>query len=80
MWINGKAQAQHGYNDDLVMALAMVLYLRDTALRMRQAGIELTKKSLQNTHKSVYKPVNNNLVGKFKLPGGRGYESLDWLK
>lgn len=34
LWINGKPQAQTGYNDDLVMALGIGLYLKDTAIRM----------------------------------------------
>jgi len=33
IWYNGKAQAMQGYNDDLVMPLAMASYLRYDALR-----------------------------------------------
>ena len=43
IWKNGKAIAMEGYNDDLVMALCIALWVRDTALRLRQEGIELTK-------------------------------------
>lgn len=43
IWKNGKAIAMEGYNDDLVMALCIGLWVRDTALRLRQEGIELTK-------------------------------------
>ena len=32
-----------GYNDDLTMALCIGLWVRDTALRLRQEGVELTK-------------------------------------
>jgi hypothetical protein len=32
-----------GYNDDLVMSLCIGLWVRDTALRLRQEGMELTK-------------------------------------
>ena len=43
-----------GYNDDLVMAFSIGLWVRDTALRLRQEGIDLTKKALggigQHTH------------------------------
>lgn len=56
MWTDGKAQAQRGYNDDLVMSLCMALYIRDTALRMRQMGIELVKTAIAKTHKTFYKP------------------------
>jgi hypothetical protein len=34
VWKNGKAQAQNGYNDDLIIAFATSLYVRDTALRV----------------------------------------------
>ncbi len=43
IWKNGKAIAMEGYNDDLTMALCIGLWVRDTALRLRQEGIELTK-------------------------------------
>lgn len=43
IWKNGKAVAMEGYNDDLIMSLAIGLWVRDTALRLRQEGIELTK-------------------------------------
>lgn len=39
-WKNGKAQAQEGYNDDLIMALAIAFYLRDTAIRFKKFNIE----------------------------------------
>lgn len=35
IWNNGRAEAMRGYNDDLVMALAIGLWVRDTALRLR---------------------------------------------
>ena len=35
-----------GYNDDLTMSFAIGLWVRDTALRLRQEGIDLTKKAL----------------------------------
>ena len=41
VWLNSKAQAQVGYNDDLVMSFAIALWLRDTSLKLRQQGIAL---------------------------------------
>jgi hypothetical protein len=49
IWKNGRAEALSGYNDDLVMALGIGLWVRDTALRLRQQGIELTKLALTHT-------------------------------
>jgi intein/homing endonuclease len=80
LWINGKAQAQSGYNDDLVISLAMGLFVRDTALRLRQVGIDLTKRTLSKTHRSVYKPSRAGEDSwKMKLGGSNGSEDLRWL-
>jgi hypothetical protein len=46
IWMNGKAQAQHNYNDDLVMAWCIGLYLRDTSLTFMQTGIDSARASL----------------------------------
>ena len=43
---NNKAEAMQGYNDDLVMSFAICLWVRDTALRLKQEGIDLQKKTL----------------------------------
>ena len=36
IWKNNRAEAQSGYNDDLVMSFGIAMYIRDTALKMRQ--------------------------------------------
>lgn len=78
-WIEGKPQAAKGYNDDLIMAFCMVLFVRETALRMRQVGIELHKKTVSNIHRSVYKSrIGGNKS--WEMPTGTGQsESLRWL-
>jgi hypothetical protein len=48
IWDHGKAQAQSGYNDDLVMALSFGLYIRDTALVYHQNGIDMVRASLNS--------------------------------
>lgn len=50
IWDNGKPQAAENYNDDLVMALGFGLWIRDTALRLRQEGILLTRTMLDKIH------------------------------
>ena len=47
IWRNGRPEAQSGYNDDLVMAFSMAMYVRDTALKFRQRGIDLTKQTIK---------------------------------
>ena len=46
IWSGNRAEAMRGYNDDLTMALGIALWVRDTALRLRQEGVDLTKQAL----------------------------------
>ena len=78
VWLDGKPQAQRGKNDDLVMCWAMGMYIRDTALRMRQMGIELVKNAIRNTHKSVYKPQPMG-ADKWQMDVRGQKENLKWL-
>jgi len=80
MWIDGKAQAQKGYNDDLIMAFAIALMVRDTSLKLLSIGVDLTKNMLKHTHRTIFKageqlnPYWEQSVGK---KGQK--ESLKWL-
>jgi hypothetical protein len=85
IWKNGKAQAQDRYNDDLIMAFGTALYVRDTALRLRQQGMDLARAQLssfsnlnsknQAVIKTVGKPIDNPYL--IKTPGGE--EDISWL-
>lgn len=79
-WIDNKPQAASGSNDDLIMAFCMAMFVRETALRMRNVGIDIMKRSIQNIRRVVYKPppLGQN---KWEQPmGGFGQkESLKWL-
>jgi hypothetical protein len=48
IWHNGKAAAQTGYNDDLVMALGIGLFTRDTGVKFAQQGMDMTRLSINN--------------------------------
>ena len=82
IWKNGRPEALSGYNDDLVLALCIGLWVRDTALRLRQEGIELTKLALDKTKYQmgtmVYtdKNMSNN---PFEMQIGQEKENLRWL-
>lgn len=85
IFINGRAEAMKGYNDDLVMAFAIGLWVRDTALRLKQQGINLTKQALggitSNTTQfdGVYS-VNDTQEDPWKMRVGNEYEDLNkWL-
>jgi hypothetical protein len=84
IWRNGKAQAQSGYNDDLIMAFATALYVRDTAIRMRQQGMDLSRATmnafvgLNQRDPGVYNvaPMRNN---PYLMETPYGQEDLTWL-
>lgn len=84
VWKNGRAEAQGGYNDDLVMSFGTAMYIRDTALRYRQQGVDLARNALNNItvtkapHQAVYMPTN------FQNPnllddGKGGKEDISWI-
>ena len=52
IWKNGRAEAQSGYNDDLVMSFGIGMYLRDTSLKFRQQSQDLTRAALGNMGKT----------------------------
>jgi hypothetical protein len=53
IWNGGRAEAQTGYNDDLVMSFAIGLWIRDTALKLRQEGMMKTKLALDYMRKTT---------------------------
>ncbi len=48
VWKNGRAEAQTGYNDDLVMPLSIGMFLRDTSLRFQSNNLDMTKAALNS--------------------------------
>ena len=85
VWKNGKPQAQTKYNDDLLIACATALYVRDTALRLRQQGMDLARaqlSSFQNLNaknKAVIKTVGNQQNNPYLIDNGYGKEDISWL-
>ena len=79
--VNLRAEALTGYNDDIVMSLAIGLWVRDTALRLRTEGIEIMKKAAGGIQKT--QPIYNTaIVGKdpYKWEiGTEEAEDLKWL-
>ena len=82
IYLNSRAEAMAGYNDDLVMSFAIGLWVRDTALRLRTEGIELTKKSLNSMLDTdgLYTPNDNeNDSWEMEIGQNKEKESLKWL-
>jgi len=73
IWLNGKPQAMRGYNDDLMMALAIACWVKDTALTVNKQDAEF-KKACLNSIIKVDTKINTT------IPGMQGYnrqEALD---
>tara|TARA_R110000737_G_scaffold109301_1_gene142231 strand:+ start:1012 stop:2601 length:1590 start_codon:yes stop_codon:yes gene_type:complete len=83
IWKNGRAEAQGGYNDDLVMSLATGCYVRDTALKFAQQGIDLTNATLRNWQTNspgIYTGgTNKKDSGWSQDMGEHGDQDLTWL-
>lgn len=81
VWKNDKAQAQQGYNDDLVLAFAQGMWVRDTALKLRQAGIELNKMAVNNIHRTMaIKSTTNLQTNPWRMDTkGGNQEDITWL-
>ena len=86
VWLNGKAQAQIKYNDDLVISCATALYVRDTALRLRQQGMDLARAQLSSfTNLNARNPSVITTVGRSQNnpylidTGNAQQEDITWL-
>jgi hypothetical protein len=83
IWTGGRAEAMKGYNDDLTMAMAIGLWVRNTALRLKQEGIDLTKSMLSATQvkqgNGIY-TTNYMQRNPYEMEIGKGeVENLKWL-
>jgi len=85
VWKNGKPQAQTNYNDDLLMACATALYVRDTALRLRQQGMDLARAqlssfgNLNSQNKAVMSSVGSYQDNPYIVKTNHGDEDVSWL-
>ena len=87
IWNDSKPEAMSGYNDDLVMSLAIGLWIRDTALRLISDSISIQKKMLDNIGSSnkykentIITPNRINVADPYKMKlGGGVQEDLRWL-
>ena len=85
VWKNGKPQAQTNYNDDLLISAATALYVRDTALRLRQQGMDLARAQLSSftnlnaKNKAIIKSVGSPQNNPYIIDNGRTTEDISWL-
>jgi hypothetical protein len=81
IWKNGRAEALTDYHDDLVMALGIGLWVRDTALRLRQQGIELTRLALDKTAFNAlpFMTQGTGVENPYEMDVSGQKEDLRWL-
>jgi hypothetical protein len=89
IWRNGRPEAQPGYNDDLIMGFAIAAFLRETAFKLRQNGMEMTKSMLNSISNNTYgysggyssqQPnKHNNNPFKIDNPYSNNQEDISWL-
>lgn len=71
IWVNGRPEAQKGYNDDLVMSLAIACWVRDTAIINNQKDVELSKAMLNSM-------VKSNSVLNSTIKGMANYKEIEY--
>jgi len=70
VWRNGRPEAQRGYNDDLVMSLAIACWVRDTVL-------EENTKDLQYKRAFLNSMISSNTKMNTLIPGMQGYKKVE---
>ena len=70
IWYNGKPQAMRGYNDDLIMALAICCWVKDTALQSSARDLNYQKAFVDSI-------MTSRTVLNTKIKGQIGYTGDD---
>ena len=70
IWRNGKPQAMKGYHDDLIMALAIACWVRDTALQNSARDLNYQKAFLGAIY-TAKTTINTQIKGQ------QGYKKND---
>jgi hypothetical protein len=71
VWNNNKAQAMRSYHDDLVMALAIACWVRDTALTINKKDLEY-RKAMMNAMQLNTRKIQTT------IPGMEGHRQGVW--
>jgi hypothetical protein len=83
VWKNGRAEAQTGYNDDLVISFATAMFLRDTSLRFQQQGLDMARATLgalkKNTSSYTGGYSSNSVPNPYNMDVNGSKENISWL-
>jgi hypothetical protein len=70
VWKNGRPEAQRGYNDDLVMSLAIGCWIRSTVMQENLRNVNYKKTFLNSM---IFTKTSLNTT----IPGMQGYKSQE---
>lgn len=88
IWNNNKAEAMRSYHDDLVMALAIGCWVRDTALTVNERDLEYRRamissiQSNKNKMQTTISGMTGHRSGPYNdemLKQKQNYENFVWL-
>mgnify|MGYP003641088951 CR=1 FL=1 len=79
IWKNGKPQAMKGYHDDLIMALAIACWVRDTALQANARDLNY-QKAFINAIYTTKTTMNTNIKGQRGYKNDGLFDKLDEAK
>ena len=83
IWKNGRAEAQQGYNDDLVMSFGMAMFMRDTSFKFRQNALDASRAALNNmsVNRVQYQGGynSNQIQNPYIQKIGDKQEDISWL-
>jgi hypothetical protein len=82
IWKNGRPEAQVGYNDDLIMAFGIAMFLRDTSLKFQQESLDRAKAALGNVSKNDYytpSTFNSTTKNPYSMDVNGEKENITWL-
>jgi hypothetical protein len=81
VWNGSKAEAQSGYNDDLVMSFSIGLWVRDTAIKLRQEGLVRTRLGLDYIGKgsAIKSTIQNQSNDGWSMKVRGEDQDLTWL-
>ena len=87
IWDGNKVAGMKGYNDDLVMAMSIGLWVRDTALKLRQQSMDLNRSMLGGITRiggsqNIYKAQSVSSQEAWQMTTGKTTdkkENLTWL-
>jgi hypothetical protein len=79
VWNNGKPEAMRSYNDDLILALAVACWVRDTAIIENKRDVEYSKAIMNSINKST-SVLDTNIKGMIDCKNNKLRDTMEQHK